>query len=231
MRIESVELGRRLLDKALLAQNGTLENTPSTLINRVLEESDFSTLDDLLEDIGLGNRMAPLVARRLTPDEDEALLEARKSWKQQKSLALHGTEGIVINYAKCCHPIPGDQIVGHLSSGRGMVVHVHTCRNIASELKNNPEKCLPVHWAEDIQGEFIPQLRIEMENRRGVLAALATIIADCDSNIESINMGEQDAKLSVVNITLAVKDRIHLARILRKLRADKAVIKITRLKG
>lgn len=230
-RSESVELGRRLLEKALVAQNSSLENTSSNIINQVLEESDFSTLDDLLEDIGLGNRMAPLVARRLTPDESEVLQEARKAWKQQKSLSLHGTEGIVINYAKCCHPIPGDQIVGHLSSGRGMVVHVHTCRNIASELKNNPEKCLPVHWAEDIQGEFIPKLRIEMENKRGVLAALATIISDCDSNIESINMGEQDAKVSVVDFTLAVRDRVHLARILRKLRAYKAVIKITRLKG
>ena len=111
------------------------------------------------------------------------------------------------------------------------MVHVHTCRNIAAELKKNPEKCLPVSWANNVQGEFMPQLRIEMENKRGVLGTLATIIANCNSNIESINMGEQDARISVLILTLAVTDRIHLARVLRKLRADKSVIKITRLKG
>lgn len=230
-RSESVDLGHRLLNKALAAMESDMKKISHERITQLLEESGFNTMDDLMEDIGLGNRMAAIVARRLIPTREEEVTLARKSWSKQRPLEIHGTEGMVINYGKCCHPIPGDEVVGHLSSGRGMVVHVHTCRNIKQELKNSPEKCLPVSWAGDITGEFNANLRVEMENKRGVLAALATTISDADSNIEAIHMGEQDARLSVVNFTLAVKDRIHLARIIKKIRANKAVIKITRVRG
>jgi len=230
-RGQSVQLGQRLLEKALLAMNQVLEDIPEADINRVLSHTELDSLEDLLEQIGLGNRMAPLIAQHLAPDAEEKLNESRKVWQNQKSLTLQGTEGVVISYAKCCHPIPGDEVVGHLSSGRGMVVHFHTCRNISAELRDNPEKCLAVTWADNVKGSFTPKLQVVIENKRGVLASLATIIAQCDSDIESIDMGEQDAKVCILIMTLSVTNRVHLARVLRKLRAYKSVLKIVRLKG
>ena len=227
-RSESVALGQRLLDKALAMFDLSLTDIDQIRLETALQEAGFSHLDDMLEDIGLGNQMAQIAARRMLPNQDSGT-----SAQPNKSnpLVIRGSEGMVISFAKCCRPIPGDAIMGHLSSGRGMVIHRDNCKNIGAELKDNPEKCIAVEWCADIQGEFPVDLRIQMENERGALAAVASVISQTDANIETINLKDRDAHISVVNVRISVRDRIHLARTLRKIRAIKTVQKVVRVKS
>lgn len=231
-RSESVELGRRLLEKALASFDLNPTHVPEDRWQHLVKESSFETLDDLLEDIGLGNQMAPIAARRLLPEHPDDKENATTTpSKKARPLIIHGTEGMVIAIAKCCRPIPGDEIVGHLSAGRGMVVHRHDCKNITTEMKDNPEKCLTVRWAKEIREEFPVDLKVEMENQRGALATLASQLSQADVNIETINLKEKDAHLSVVNLRILVHGRVHLARAIRKIRKLSSVTKIVRVRN
>ena len=192
----------------------------------LLAEYKQTDLDDLYEDIGLGNRTAHVVARRLLSKEGSD----KHPLASDGPLVIHGTEGLVLNYARCCTPIPGDLIVGHLSAGKGMVVHRDNCKNI-SEFRNNPEKCIPLTWAKDIDAEFNVELRIELAHQRGLIALLAGTISEADANIEKINIDERDGRISVVQLGLSVRDRVHLARIIRKLRSLAGVSRITRMRA
>lgn len=222
-RSESVSLGKRLLNKALDNLSATFEQISSTRIDTLLAEYQQAELDDLLEDIGLGNRTAHVVALRLLAEEgsDQHPLAA------EGPLVIRGTEGLVLSYARCCTPIPGDPIVGHLSAGKGMVVHRETCKNIA-EFRQNPEKCIPLTWAKDIEGEFNVELRIELAHQRGLIALLAGSISEADANIEKISVDERDGRMSVVQLGVSVRDRVHLAQVIRKLRTLNGVSRITR---
>jgi GTP diphosphokinase / guanosine-3',5'-bis(diphosphate) 3'-diphosphatase len=223
-RSESISLGERLLNKVLAGFNSRVEKLAPERVKAVLDEYRLEVIEDLLEDIGLGNRMAYVVARRLLSEGGETLQNA------EGPLAIRGTEGLVLSYAKCCTPIPGDPIVGHLSAGKGMVVHLETCRNIG-EIRHNPEKCIQLSWAKDVVGEFNVELRIELEHQRGLIALLAGSVNAADGNIEKISMDERDGRISVVLLTVSVHDRVHLARVIRKLRALKGVIHINRVKA
>jgi len=227
-RSESVELGQRLLDKALSSFELTFDDIPSQSLSQALQETAFATLDDLLEDIGLGNQMAQIVARRLISQQE---IQDGQTPNTPAPLIIRGTEGMVINFAKCCRPIPGDEVIGHLSAGRGIVVHRDDCKNIVNEMKDNPEKCASVQWANQVEGEYPIELRVELENERGVLAILASSLAQTDTNIETISLQEKDAHLSVVNLRIAVIGRVHLANVIRKIRKLKAVNKITRVRN
>ncbi|OLU20446.1 MULTISPECIES: bifunctional GTP diphosphokinase/guanosine-3',5'-bis pyrophosphate 3'-pyrophosphohydrolase [unclassified Pseudomonas] len=223
-RSESVNLGERLLNKVLASFESHLDKVPAERQLAVLNEYRLETFDDLLEDIGLGNRMAYVVARRLLASDGEELPNA------EGPLAIRGTEGLVLSYAKCCTPIPGDPIVGHLSAGKGMVVHMDTCRNI-SEVRHNPEKCIQLAWAKDVTGEFNVELRVELEHQRGLIALLAGSVNAADGNIEKISMDERDGRVSVVQLVVSVHDRVHLARVIKKLRTLPGVMRITRMKA
>ncbi|UQY37041.1 bifunctional GTP diphosphokinase/guanosine-3',5'-bis pyrophosphate 3'-pyrophosphohydrolase [Pseudomonas fulva] len=223
-RSESVNLGERLLNKVLASFESHLDKVPAERQLAVLNEYRLETFDDLLEDIGLGNRMAYVVARRLLASDGEELPNA------EGPLAIRGTEGLVLSYAKCCTPIPGDPIVGHLSAGKGMVVHLDTCRNI-SEVRHNPEKCIQLAWAKDVTGEFNVELRVELEHQRGLIALLAGSVNAADGNIEKISMDERDGRVSVVQLVVSVHDRVHLARVIKKLRTLPGVMRITRTKA
>ena len=194
-------------------------------LQAVLHEYRMEYPEDLLEDIGLGNRMAYVVARRLLAEEGSEQMPGHEG-----PLAIRGTEGLVISYAKCCTPIPGDPIVGHLSAGKGMVIHLDNCRNI-SEFRHNPDKCIPLSWAKDVTGEFNVELRVELEHQRGLIALLAGSVNAADGNIEKISMDERDGRISVVQLVVSVQDRVHLARVSRKLRTIQGVIRITRLRA
>src|SRR5690606_24180551 len=149
-----------------------LSNIPKEKVGGLLEETDFEVLDDLLEDIGLGNRMAFIVARRLIPNEDGAQLA---SAPEDSSLAIRGSEGLLMTFAKCCHPIPGDPIVGYVSSGRGMIVHTENCNNVA-EIRNDPKKYVSLRWDPGVEGEFTVELRVEVEHQRGIIATIANAV-------------------------------------------------------
>jgi len=222
-RSESISLGERLLNKVLNGFDSALDKIPQERVQAMLHEYRQETIEDLLEDIGLGNRMAYVVARRL-------LGEGEQLPSPEGPLAIRGTEGLVLSYAKCCTPIPGDPIVGHLSAGKGMVVHLDSCKNIG-EIRHNPEKCIQLSWAKDVTGEFNVELRVELEHQRGLIALLAGSVNAADGNIEKISMDERDGRISVVQLVVSVHDRVHLARVIKKLRALTGVIRITRARA
>ncbi|CDF86979.1 Guanosine-3',5'-bis(diphosphate) 3'-pyrophosphohydrolase [Pseudomonas knackmussii B13] len=226
-RSESISLGERLLNKTLAGFDSHLDKIPQERIQAVLAEYRMEVFEDLLEEIGLGNRMAYVVARRLLSSEGEGVSSAPSA---EGPLAIRGTEGLVLSYAKCCTPIPGDPIVGHLSAGKGMVVHLESCKNIL-DIRHNPEKCIQLSWAKDVTGEFNVELRVELEHQRGLIALLATSVTAADGNIEKISMDERDGRISVVQLVVSVHDRVHLARVIKKLRALKGVVRITRVRS
>ena len=228
-RQESLQLGRSLLDKAMLSVNTSLDHFDPRKLVLFLQEINCTSLDELAEEIGLGNRMAVLVARRLK--EYCAQQNDLPEKEQHKPLLIKGTEGLVVNFAKCCYPIPGDPIVGFLSEGRGIIIHVNICQNMDAELRENPDQCINLSWHNAPHGFFLAFLRLELENKRGVLAIIASVLSDEESNIEMIDMEEKDERLSVMDLKITVKDRAHLSRILRKLRSKKIVYRITRMKG
>ncbi|MDH1211221.1 bifunctional GTP diphosphokinase/guanosine-3',5'-bis pyrophosphate 3'-pyrophosphohydrolase [Pseudomonas chengduensis] len=224
-RSESISLGERLLNKVLASFDTHLEKIAPERVQAVLGEYRQEVIEDLLEDIGLGNRMAYVVARRLLAESGDETLPSSEG-----PLAIRGTEGLVMSYAKCCTPIPGDPIVGYLSAGKGMVVHMESCRNIV-DIRHNPEKCIQLNWAKDVTGEFNVELRVELEHQRGLIALLAGSVNAADGNIEKISMDERDGRISVVQLVVSVHDRVHLARVIKKLRALKGVMRITRVRA
>ncbi len=231
---ESIELGRRLLDKALDSFNLSLQDMPAGVIGELLHEYKLKILNDLLEDIGLGNRMAVLVARRLAP-ATEGAVDDKIAGKQARPgpghpLAIKGTEGMVVTFAKCCRPIPGDPILGFVSAGRGIVIHTDSCNNVA-EFRKRPEKWIDVEWASNVEGEFPVEIRVEVANQRGVLAIVAAAIAELGANVENVGIEEHDGMYTAITFTLAVRNRVHLAKILRRLRSISVVVRITRTKG
>ncbi len=222
---ESVSLGRRLLEQTLAGYNTSLDDVPAEILNRVLKERRINTLDQLLSEIGLGNQMAYVIARSLLADGKET-----DQIEHHGPLAILGSEGLVVSYAKCCKPIPGDPIIGHISAGRGIVIHSDTCRNM-HDLRDKPDEVMSVRWDLTVNQEFTVELRLELEHVKGIIAIVASTITNEDANIERINMIEKDAQIGIVNVVIAVKDRIHLAQVIKRLRLIKAINRIIRVRG
>ena len=226
---EATELGQRLLDKALQNINSALADIQEQPFDRVIAECGFKSRESLYADIGLGNRMAMLVARRLVPVEEGGDEKARETG-HSKPLAIRDTEGMVVHFARCCRPIPGDAIVGFISSGRGLVIHTETCKNL-SDFRRRPEKWIDVEWQPGIKGEFPAEIRVDVSNQKGVLATIAAEISETGSNIENVSIEERDGLDTSMNFTVAVHDRGHLARVMRCIRKLPAVMRISRSKS
>ena len=226
-REEAVELGKRMLERALATLSLKLTRVAELQLEAVVKEFKLNDQEELFESIGLGHHLAPLVARRLMPERDA---EAPTVPKPSAPLLIRGTEGLVVTFARCCHPIPGDRIVGVLTTGRGIVVHRDNCGNL-SEYRGQPEKLIEVQWEKKLKREFPVELRAEVANQRGVLATMAAAIADMGSNIEHVNQQQRDDLTAVLHFVLGVRDRTHLARILRRLRGLPQVMKVSRSKA
>jgi len=225
---EAAILGRRLLDKALSGYQLKLGGLPHEVISMLLAETKRPSLTVLLEDIGGGNRLPILVARRLAQLVDSAIDgSGLGELPEPRPLLIRGTEGMVVNFAKCCHPIPGDPIVGFLSAGKGVVVHVASCHNV-SKLDDRPDKWIEVDWAEDIKRSFATDVRVDVDNRRGVLATIASSIASEDADIQNVTIEERDGMTSSLDFTIEVRGRVHLARVMKRLRKNSAVTRIAR---
>jgi GTP diphosphokinase / guanosine-3',5'-bis(diphosphate) 3'-diphosphatase len=232
---EAQVLGRRLLAAELGGLGADLDNLDPLRVAAYLEQANQRSLDDLLGDIGLGNRLAAFVARRLIAgDEDEEEDEDAASGAPPDEdlhphrLAIRGTEGMVVSFARCCRPIPGDTISAVFSPGRGIVVHRTECRNLGS-LESKRDKRLDVEWADEPDGEFPTEIRVEIGNRRGALAVVAGAIAELGSNIENVHSREKDGMTTALEFLVLVKGRVHLARIMRRLRQIPLVLRITRM--
>lgn len=228
---EAISLGRRLLEKELQLMNVQLDNLDQGRLKALLKLMDMPSLDALLENIGLGNKMPFLVAKQVTQDDINANIKLDNTEQIQKTpLVIKGTEGMVVTLAKCCRPIPGDAIIGFFNPGKGIVVHHHECRN-RTVLRNKHTSWLDVEWSQDIVGDFPAELRLEILNQRGALATVASTISESDSNIENVHVVDQDERVCIDLITLTVKDRVHLAKIMRHLKELSIVLKITRTKA
>jgi (p)ppGpp synthase/HD superfamily hydrolase len=188
----------------------------------VVNELGLKTPDDLFEKIGLGERVAPFIARRLLPQEAELQIEGSAG-----PLAIAGTEGLVVTYARCCFPIPNDPVLANLSSGRGVVIHREACGNLAS-FRKQPEKWIPVSWQPSLDRLFHVEIKIEVTNRMGVLAQVATAVAGTQTNIDRVSVVERDSDSSTLIFELLVSDRKHLARIIRAVRGMPQVLKVIR---
>ncbi|MBD2796886.1 bifunctional GTP diphosphokinase/guanosine-3',5'-bis pyrophosphate 3'-pyrophosphohydrolase [Xenorhabdus sp. 18] len=223
-RDDSISLGRRLLNHAL--GNGTkIADIPPENISKELARMKLATLDDLLAEIGLGNAMSVVVARNLLLGAAEKV--ANSNGNSSRKLPIKGADGILITFAKCCRPIPGDPIIAHISPGKGLVIHHESCRNIRGYQKE-PEKFMPVEWDKDINSDFIAEIKVDMFNHQGALANLTAAINDVNSNIQSMNTEEKDGRVYCAFIRLTAKDRIQLANIMRKIRVMPDVMRVSR---
>jgi len=219
---ESAELGKRLLDRSLKDMGSSIRKVGKVRMAAALEELKLIDRTELFEQIGLGERLAPLTARFLAGDGDGEASEANTA-----NLVIAGTEGMVVSYAKCCYPIPGDDVMGYLTSGRGVVIHRNQCGNL-SNFRKQPDKWIAVTWEENVDREFACQIHVDTRNKSGVLAEVAATIADCHSNIEQVAVLGRHEDCSVLSFLLQVRDRKHLADIMRSVRKMNNVIRVGR---
>ncbi len=219
---ESIDLGRRLLDRSLKDLGSSIRKVGKVRMKESLEEFGLNNTSELFEQIGLGERLAPLTARVLLGKGEDGSDEVVPA-----SLVIAGTEGMVVSYAKCCHPIPGDEVMGYLSTGRGIVIHRTCCGNLIN-FRKQPDKWIAVTWEKDIEREFQSLVQIDTINKPGVLAEVAATIADCGSNIEQVEVLSRHEDCSVLSFLLQVHDRTHLARIMRNVRNMQLVVRVSR---
>jgi GTP diphosphokinase / guanosine-3',5'-bis(diphosphate) 3'-diphosphatase len=219
---ESTDLGKRLLDRSLKDLGSSLRKVGKVRMREALTELGLDSPEGLYEQLGLGERLAPLTARFLL-----GLSEDGSSKEAVASLTIAGTEGLVVSYAKCCYPIPGDEIMGYLSTGRGIVIHRNNCGNL-SNFRKQPDKWISVSWEKKVEREFSTQIRVETINRTGVLAEVAATIADEGSNIEQVAVADRHEDCSELTFLIVVKDRTHLANIMRGVRKMPNVVRVSR---
>ncbi|WP_425493176.1 RelA/SpoT family protein [Dyella lutea] len=215
---DAVDFGHRMLDRALDALGSSLDGIAPAVLDRFLAEAKLHRLEELLADIALGNRMPDVVAAQLVAARGKkAARTVATTAPSSEKIRITGAERGVLSFANCCHPLPGDEIVGYLSAGKGIVVHREECPNVA-ELRKQPERRVSIEWDRDVQGDYRAELRIEVINRPGVLATVASAIADADSNIENVEYVERDAAAATLLFTMEVKSRRHLAEVIRRVR-------------
>ncbi len=225
-RDEAVTMGRRLLDQALRDFGSSVRRMSRNRLKALLAELAVEDRTQLYEQIGLGERLAPIIAQMLLqkdpPDPSDGDSTATSP------ITIAGTEGMVLSYARCCHPLPGDEIMGFMTAGRGVVIHRNTCGNVA-EFRKQPKKWITVSWEATIDREFTSEIRVEVHNRPGILAEVATRIADTGTNIDEITVSEKHEDSVDLVFQLLVADRVHLARVLRGIRAMPDVHRVTRV--
>lgn len=228
-RAESLELGKALLKKSLKGFGTSLSKIGESQVEAVVRHNQVSSLDDLVSEIGLGNRMAYLVARQLVSGAEVDADTAPQVPSEGSPVTIRGTEGLLVRFASCCKPIPGDPVVGVMDSGKGMMIHSDTCSRLPDD-NDGRARLTHLKWAKDITDEFSVELRVELERQRGVIAEVASAVAMADGNIERINVEEQNARLGVVSLVVHVNGRRHLARVMRRIRNIRAVTHINRVR-
>jgi len=224
---ESAQLGERLLNQALSTLKSGLSSIDEAHWDKLVRDSNAKSRQEILADIGLGKRLGVVVARQLLslgeplPSEDLS----------PGSVVIRGSEGMAIQFAKCCSPIPGDPIIGIISKGQGMVIHTHDCPAIV-KTRMDPERLLDVTWDPESTKLFEVRVKLVVANQRGVLAKVAAEIAEGESNIQNVSVNPEDSgSYTDMYFTLQVSNRLHLARIMRGMRLIPEVIRITRIKG
>ncbi|HGG59943.1 MAG TPA: RelA/SpoT family protein [Gammaproteobacteria bacterium] len=220
---DAIEQGRRLLDKELAVANLSLENVSAGSLDALVESLQYESADALFRDIGMGNRVASVVARELLPTAGKPANN-----NKHQPLVIQGAEGMVISYARCCSPIPGDPVIGLLSAGKGMVIHRSDCANVTRG-KVASDRVVSVEWSDNPEGVFSANIRVLTKSQRGVLAGIANVIAGLQGDITNVSITDRDVMSTIINFTVDVTDRNHLAKIMRRMRTIPEVIRISRV--
>jgi guanosine-3',5'-bis(diphosphate) 3'-pyrophosphohydrolase len=227
---DAVQLGHRMLDRALESLETSLDRTPALRLEAYLSENRYPRLEALLADIALGNRMPNQVALALAreaPGKSRGRAIDRPRLPEDKIL-ITGSERGVISFANCCLPLPGDEIMGYHTAGRGIVVHRLDCPNVA-DYRKSPDRWVSIGWDRQVSGDFAAALRIEVDNRPGSLAQVAAAIAEAESNIDRVEYLERDANIAVMRFAIEVHDRRHLADVMRRVRRLTVVLGVQRM--
>ena len=217
---ESIEMGRRLLDQALIELSSRLDDVPTETMAVLLQDLLYKDIDELLYELGIGNQMPMVIAKRLLVNPEGCDFES-----QMNPLVVKGTEGMVVEFAQCCQPIPGDNIVGRFQRGRGILVHASNCQTVKLS-RLSPEHFVSMCWDDEVKGEFWVDVRVDVANQRGVLAQLTTLISELDSNIGNITVEPQDEHHQTVTFAISVQDKEHLAKVMRRLAAHQLVLRL-----
>jgi len=228
---DAVSLGHRMLDRALEAQSTSLERVPSKRVDAFLAEHRYPRLEALLADIALGNRMPQQVAQALVREASEKKtrkVAAAPMPRSEDKILITGAERGVISFAQCCLPIPGDEIMGYHTTGKGIVVHRLDCPNVA-EYRKSPDRWVSIGWDREVTGDFPTAMRIELDNRPGALAQVAAAIAEAESNIDRLEYMERDTNISAIRFQIEVRDRKHLAEVMRRVHRLKVVLGVQRI--
>jgi RelA/SpoT family (p)ppGpp synthetase len=221
---DSVILGKNLLDRALGSFGTNYKSIRKSWIKRALKETGCTKFEEVLQQIGLGNRMAYALANLMAPPSMRKEIIPEKF---ESPIMIDTREGLIINYARCCHPIPGDSILGHLSPGKGLVVHIDICKNL-DEIRTNKEKCIPLNWSTKFKGDFAVALKVELASERGIVASLASRISETEAAILKIQTEERDGFSMIIDLLIEVKSRLHLARVIKRIRILKQVQRVYR---
>lgn len=234
---ESTELGKQLLAQALVAVNLN-PDLPDTLVDKLLNESSAKSLDEIYTDIGIGKRMAALVARHildLVEDDSPSIPFQQygdKMASKRDPVIIYGSEGLSVQLAPCCLPIPGDGIVGQLKRDQGLVVHTDDCEHAKRLHIKEPDRWIDVNWGEDLNRRFDCRIAVTVTNERGALARIAAEIGESDANISHVNMEDGDANdMTNIHFTIQIEDRTHLAKIMRNIKHLAGVSRIVREHG
>ncbi|MCL1147432.1 bifunctional GTP diphosphokinase/guanosine-3',5'-bis pyrophosphate 3'-pyrophosphohydrolase [Shewanella sp. 10N.261.52.F9] len=217
---DAILLGKRLLNHAL--GETKLDSMSPEQIEKVVKDTKHDTLDALLADIGLGNAMSIVIAQRLRGDQVDA-----EEHKEDHTMPIRGADGMLVTFANCCRPIPGDAVIAHVSPGKGLVVHMESCANIRG-YQGEPDKYIPVQWDSADGVEYQANLRVEIVNHQGALAKITSIVAAEGSNIHNLTTEERDGRVFLINLRISVRDRIHLANVMRRIRVLPEVLRTSR---
>ena len=223
---DAIALGRKLLKNALSDFEIQIDDIPKNTLKIILQEYSCKTINDLYSEIGLGNIIAKLTAMRISPTEMPS-----KNSKTSNDIQIRGTEGLVVSYAKCCYPIPGDPIIGYISQEKGIVVHRQSCRSI-NHMKKQSDETLDLSWAENVDDMFSASIKVEVDNVRGVLAMISSQIAQNESNIESVTYDDtKETGHNIMVFVITISDLKELNKLIRKLKKNPNILNVERKKS
>ncbi len=224
---DSVLLGKSLLDRALGSFGTNYKSIRKSWIKRALKETGCKKFEDILQQIGLGDRMAYALANLMAPPSMRKDIIPEEF---ESPIMIDTREGLIINYARCCYPIPGDNILGHLSPGKGLVVHLDACKNL-DEIRTNIEKCMPLSWSSKVKGDFSVSFKVELVSERGIIASLASRVSEAEATILKIQTEEREGNSMIVDLLIEVKGRLHFAQVIKRIRILKQVQRVYRTKN
>ncbi len=231
---KTIEFGTTLMNRALRRHNTKIDDVDPTAIESLLKQMELDDLPALYKELGLGNQIPSMVATWLLNEGELSAEAVRKVPVNRESdpgpLIVEGGEDAIISLAKCCQPIPGDNIQGMITAGQGVLVHRTECQNVARQ-RRRAKEWVAVVWSTDTSGSFQTNVIVEINNVPGVLAKVANVMSEMDSNIEDIRFDRSNEAISILNFTISVADRNHLGRLIKRVRSLYAVHRARRAKS